>query len=82
MHLVCEGACNKGWTAAFDAAVDGSKRVSVERTTGYPLFTSTVGDDWLETARRFVSTEHATTTDRDKVACAVCGTVRRYGRSV
>lgn len=74
-RLICEGPCNGGAVEEFDEIVANSLRVP--RHAG--IF---VSRDWLLLARNFIYTLHRPDALRDHMTCVVCGTIRRYGRSL
>lgn len=82
-HLICEGACNRGEVADFDAAVLASGRTEIrgpgegEQSTSATnlsaedlLLVSTFRHTWHSLVARFT------------YKCETCGTTREYGNAI
>ena len=80
--LACEGPCNGGRIAQYDAVVQDAMHRAAGDNLAAPIPVA-----WLEAARTFIHTAHAHTRRvagpggivRVLYACAECGTERGYG---
>ncbi len=80
VQLVCEGKCNDGRVAVYDAAVKAAGRIPAGPPAGEDTkSTSGLSRVWHQLGRDLIHTEHRALPVATLFCCETCATVRTYG---